>query len=613
MMRSLQIRFLALVGCALIISGMSLMVFATQTVSAQDDAPTYMGSKECATCHRNLARSHGESNHALALQDVTKNKKLILADFDQGEDLRQVQFPDETEPRAFTAKDIDFAIGAGQHAQAYLYKVGKAEYKVLPALWNTETQAWERLDLGDTWPSDGYDWAQNCVYCHTTGYDAERVRWKDVGVQCEACHGPASNHVSLAKKARNPSDQDLIDIRAAINPASDPQVCGQCHSRGTEPDSHLPFTLKYTPGMNLLDDTIFTLVSKDDSTSWWSTGHAHQQNMQFNEWMNSAHSKSLNTMRDSANAADTCLQCHSQDFRRVQDLRAQVEAGDREGAPLDPITLDTAQFGVTCTSCHSMHNSAEDVPDNLIKDAASLCADCHTNPDGDLIHHPVKEMFQGISLVPGIDGVPGAHFSAENGPTCTTCHMQDVPVGSGTTSRASHLFTPVLPGESPDLPSPCAGCHKDLTTTDLQSLVDNTQAVVKSRLAVAYARLGSVTEPAADDVTRPEYDQVVAALSFVQNDGSLGVHNYAYVDRLLSSAEHNLSLLNLKGGTPQPTEAPAPTATPLASTIIIRSATDEAVRTTGVRPVTILIIGVVILIMATAAFFFFRKSGTQES
>jgi predicted CXXCH cytochrome family protein len=610
-MRSLQIRLLALVGCALIISGMGLLVFGRQTVSAQDNEPTYVGSKECANCHRNLARDHNNSGHAMALQDVSKNKKLILGDFDQGEDLRQVQFPDEDAARAFTAKDISFAIGAGAHAQAYLYKVGNNEYKVLPALWNTEKQEWEPLKLGDTWPSDSYDWAQNCAYCHTTGYDAERTRWKDAGVQCEACHGPASDHVNLAKKSRNPDDQELADIRAAINPAADPQVCGQCHSRGTEPDNHLPFPLSYRPGGNLLDDKVFTLVSKDDSADWWNTGHARQQNMQFNEWMNSAHANSLNTMRSSSQAADACLQCHSQDFRRVQDLIAQVEAGDREGAPLDPITLDTAQFGVTCTSCHSIHNSVEDAPVNLVKEPPVLCTDCHTNPAGDTIHHPVMEMFQGVSLVPGIDGIPSAHFSAENGPTCTTCHMQELPVGSGTTSRASHLFTPVLPGKSEDVPSACAGCHTDLTTTDLQDLVDNTQAVVKSRLSTAYARLGTVTEPASDDPTRADYDQVVAALSFVQNDGSLGVHNYAYVDRLLSFAEKTLSVMNLSGGTPQPTEAPAPTATPLASTIVVR-AVNETIPS-GVRPMTVLILGIIVLIVLTAAFIFFRKSGTQEN
>jgi predicted CXXCH cytochrome family protein len=611
-MRSLQIRFLALAGCILIVSGIGILVFGSQTVSAQDAERTYVGSQECASCHRSLARAHSESPHAQALQDVSKNKKLILADFKQGEDLRQVQFPGEDAARAFTAKDIAFAIGSGQHAQAYLYKVDRNEYKVLPALWNAETQAWEPLKLGDTWPSDSYDWAQNCAYCHTTGYDAERARWKDAGVQCEACHGPASEHVSIAKKARDPNDQELADIRAAINPAADPQVCGQCHSRGSEPDNHLPFPLNYRPGANLLDAKIFTLVSKDDSSDWWNTGHARQQNMQFNEWLSSAHADSLNTMRKSDQAADKCLGCHSQDYRRVQDLRAQVDSGDRKGAPPDAITLDTAQFGVTCTSCHSIHNSAQDVPDNLIKEAPALCTDCHTNPEGDTIHHPVMQMFQGVALVPGIEGVPGAHFSAENGPTCTTCHMQAVPVGSGTTSRASHLFTPVLPGKNEELPSACASCHKDLTTSDLQSLVENTQAVVRSRLSAAYARLGSITEPTVDDASRTEYDQVVAALSFVQNDGSLGVHNYAYVDRLLSTAEHVLSTLSQGGGTLQPTEAPAPTATPLASTIIVRAA-NESVPASGVRPVTILILSIIVLIVLTAAFFFFRKSGTQES
>lgn len=47
-----------------------------------------------------------------------------------------------------------------------------------------------------------------CVECHTTGYkrnfDAASntfdSQWNSLGVGCQACHGPASNHVQWAAK-----------------------------------------------------------------------------------------------------------------------------------------------------------------------------------------------------------------------------------------------------------------------------------------------------------------------------------------------------------------------------------------------------------------------------
>ncbi len=609
-MKTSRINLLIFIGCMFIVSGITLLMIVNATVvRAQDDATaSYVGAKECASCHRGLSQTHADSNHALALQDVSKKKTPILGDFDQGEDVRMVQLPGEDTARAFTAKDVAYAVGSGLHVQRYLYKVDANDYMVLPAEWNVETKQWEPYKIADTWPAEAYDWEQSCAYCHTTGFDIDRGRWKDPGVQCESCHGPASEHVKAAKDAgKKPTDEELLAVRSAIYTTPDAQVCGQCHSQGVSQDNH-PYPVGYVPGSNLSD--FFQLVPKDSADHWWVTGHAKQPNMQYNEWFKSGHAASLNDMAKNFAADDKCLVCHSQDARRTSDLIAAVTSGDRAGQAPTPLTVTDAKWGVTCQTCHYQHTDSKE-PFELVQEANSLCMSCHTNPTDTIgVHHPVKEMFEGVALVAGIDGVEGAHFKAKDGPVCVTCHMQAVPVD--TTSRASHTFKPVLPGAAEgQLSSACAGCHKDLTTTDMQLLVENTQAVVTSRLAVANTRLANIVEPAAGDDTRAQYDQIIAALNFVQNDGSLGVHNYAYVDKLMSSAEHALSQLNVTGAAVQSTEAPAPTATPLAETSVVK-ASNVSIPVTGIRPVTLLLMGVVVLIILTAAFFFFRKSGTRE-
>jgi hypothetical protein len=219
-------------------------------------------------------------------------------------------------------------------------------------------------------------------------------------------------------------------------------------------------------------------------------------------------------------------------------------------------------------------------------------------------------MFEGLPLVQDVGGIPSAHFAAENGPECVACHMPSVPVTDS--NRFSHTFRPVLPGEAEDAPpDSCSACHGDLTTGDLQTLVDNTQEVVRTRLSVAFARLASVQEPEPGTASRDRYDQVVNALTFVQNDGSLGVHNYSYVDLLMNFAERTLSELSVPGADLQPTEAPAPTATPGAPLTTISA--PEVSTSSGVGAVTILWIGIAVVVLLVAAVSFVRSSKKQEA
>ena len=83
--------------------------------------------------------------------------------------------------------------------------------------WNIATQEFVPYHAGEI------DKPYNCGRCHTTGYEAEGNQngmpgmigtWAFDGVQCEACHGPASMHVG------NPSI-----------PPPGGKACSECHYR----------------------------------------------------------------------------------------------------------------------------------------------------------------------------------------------------------------------------------------------------------------------------------------------------------------------------------------------------------------------------------------------
>lgn len=544
-MRRVMLWCLSVSGLLLIIAAAALLVTAAPLAAqaeggaaeAEAAALEYVGSRECRDCHRSTYSAFRDTNHSLTLREMKEDedRAAILADFSAGEELRTVQFPGEDAARPFTVDDIAYVLGAGRSLQAYLFERDTNDYVVFPAEWDVNKQEWVALERSESWPDPTLEFGPNCAYCHTLGLNIQDYAWEEAGVQCETCHGPGSAHVNAADDAsRRPSDEEIAGIRGAIASGADPQTCGQCHNRGIAPDGVHPYPVGYLPGVDLLDPAVYSLVAPDDAAHWWPTGHARQPNMQFNEWHTSAHALSLETLQDAEGADDSCLACHSADYQYAAARIARAEDGDWSGAPPEPVTLSSAQDGVTCTACHNPHSEAG-YDYLLVKDSYALCSDCHTQTEAlSAIHHPAREMFEGLTLVAEVAGVPGAHFTAEGGPNCQTCHMQSVSVGGGQ-QRVSHALDVVLPGDVVDfegLSDGCTTCHTEyLDGPGIQQLVDDVQADVQSRLQAAQAAVSA---------SSPQW--VSDTLAFVEGDNSLGIHNYAYTLALLSASEKALGL-----------------------------------------------------------------------
>ena len=96
------------------------------------------------------------------------------------------------------------------------------------------------------WTRPSQNWNQQCADCHSTAvrknYEADDDRfdtqWKEIGVGCEACHGPGSKHVAWAagksqtfRSAQRDSSKGL-SVRLAHRRGSEREVmvCAQCHS-----------------------------------------------------------------------------------------------------------------------------------------------------------------------------------------------------------------------------------------------------------------------------------------------------------------------------------------------------------------------------------------------
>ena len=98
--------------------------------------------------------------------------------------------------------------------QNYLTRFPNGELHVLPVEWDLESQKWNDFygmathfpGDGSFWSDRGRIWQYKCGSCHATGMeinydkttDSYATTMVDMGIGCEACHGPGSLHVQAA-------------------------------------------------------------------------------------------------------------------------------------------------------------------------------------------------------------------------------------------------------------------------------------------------------------------------------------------------------------------------------------------------------------------------------
>jgi len=208
-------------------------------------------------CHASEAQAWSTSHHALAWTDVDAGH--VVADFngtrfDHDGMLVEFSRTDGTPQARVTEKDgeitdynVHSVVGI-EPLQQYLFETEPGRLQSFDVVWDTENQRWYHLypdqdlppDDGLHWTGPYKNWNGRCAECHATGYeknyDAQARRYSsvqaEIGVGCEACHGPASAHIDWTKGQSVSADLDEYGFtmnwgqtEAAI------QQCAGCHSR----------------------------------------------------------------------------------------------------------------------------------------------------------------------------------------------------------------------------------------------------------------------------------------------------------------------------------------------------------------------------------------------
>lgn len=364
-----------------------------------------------------------------------------------------------------------------------------------------------------------------CLPCHTVGFGeaggfVNRLTTNDLAdVGCESCHGPGRNHVS---NVSDPAMRPPVSLAGSL--------CGKCH-----------------------------------------TGSHHPN---FEQWEESKHAAVVEELAERfelGTSLNSCGKCHSGDFFYNTIIKNRTMADNAlQGVPPEQMT------GVSCAICHNPHAKtgnaptpedgrdfqlrfpevANPTPTNTIDATTNpqrfnLCGQCHHDRGRTWKdtargpHYSVQaNVYTGEMALPNDDDTPlvlsrvSVHsFATEQ---CATCHMYRQDFQSAQAPAISgHGFTVNL--ES------CAtsGCHpstgqanavKATLQTEIQTRLDNIRSRLGAPATWEYSANGGPNN-AGQAALPDEIKQARYLYYYALEDGSLGIHNPAYVRDMLIKAD----------------------------------------------------------------------------
>ncbi len=536
-------------------------------------ATAYVGAEKCLLCHGEVHGGWARTAHAQTLKDgkleaayINDSDNSAKADFFDSVELDLAGTADfskygENAPRLGSDQAgpymiigyeivnnvqqdkkyyISHTVGGfnNQWKQLYLTKIGNSHY-ILPVQFNAATKEYAAYIPENDSEQDWYD-ADNvpqdigfsrsferlCAGCHVTGLQlaiSDAGEWSmdfvDLGVTCEACHGPGERHAFLPSKENilnpatmtykglvlnddvngdgiineddgnvnddnEPLDNDLnkdgkVDVIDQLNIRS--MLCYACHSRGIGRFGDINgYGIAY-PGRTGADGGAVLFMPSLNWADYFAVSA-----MGENYW---THPSTNNSLAGSGFAGFLASKNHQQH---------QV---DFSLSPHGPDNTEDSE----CFVCHDMHSLAENPKEHLVATAVNgiatedtdnntLCLACHAGREGDFATLTIDTMADSLLVAPKVlahmsrvgmagDGVvydPGGSGQGR----CTGCHMPKtgqsaVRDENGLGDISSHTFLIIWPSKNEmnvnpddlnegqdeaelslaDLPNACNGCH----------------------------------------------------------------------------------------------------------------------------------------------------------
>jgi tetratricopeptide (TPR) repeat protein len=385
-----------------------------RTANEADISSGYSGTQSCRECHEKFYRLWAPSHHGLAMQPFTavlfqtkltvQPQSLPIGDsgYLVGFDGKQ-GWIQENGPKGNKKYPIVHAMG-GKNVYYFLTPMDRGRLQVLPLAYDVQRKSWfdtaasgirhfhdiEENPVG--WKDPEYTFNTSCYGCHVSQFsrnydlktDTYNSVWREPGINCEACHGSAVEHVRvcrLAAPGKSPSDLKIDVIRPPkYSRKINGDACSVCHAKAS------PLTVSYQPGDDFFDHFDLGILDLPD---YYPDGRDLGENYTYTQWLLSPCAKS---------GQMDCLHCHTSSgrFRFTDDKKndacrpchiSKVEnAADHSHHP-------KGSAGSQCISCHmpktefarmrrSDHSMLPPTPSTTIAyKSPNACNVCHTDKD----------------------------------------------------------------------------------------------------------------------------------------------------------------------------------------------------------------------------------------
>lgn len=377
----------------------------------------YVGSESCRSCHAHEYSTWHASYHRTMTQPATA--EAVVGDFDNvtlgsdgwtcrmtrrgGEFWVEMVDPDwfaelakkqkvvpadyPNPPRV--EKRVVMTTGS-HHKQTYWVPSSAGRFlQRVPWTYRMDDQRWVPTLNDFLAPPDAalgaVSWNVMCIQCHATGGQPRQfgpstydTRAAELGVACEACHGPAAEHV---KAHKDPAYRDRLEQGGGPDPTivnplyctpkQATHICAQCHSFFLPKNyqTYLAVGHRFRPGDDLHESRRIPRLA-DSSSEEWLEEHVkrHPQSLASRFWEDGTArvtGRNYNGLLESAcyqRGEMSCLSCHS--------MHNYVDRDDQLTAPLNR--------NDSCVGCHS--GIADDLEGHTFHPAdssGSLCINCH--------------------------------------------------------------------------------------------------------------------------------------------------------------------------------------------------------------------------------------------
>lgn len=437
--------------------------------SAPDDWSTVASatSESCAKCHADHHASWRRTFHRTMTREATP--EYVKGDFGnhvyehqgirtrlqrdaQGRFIMETVEPDWAMHRARVGHEragrpqygkftVDRLVGS-HWIQECMHRDANGRYQRLPVLYHLGEQRWLHSngaflapDTDDYWAvCRGQAWNETCLYCHNTapvknpvrGPRGETVSYKtevsELGIACEACHGPAEAHVQAnhnparryALREHGQGDPTIVNPLRLTIPRRD-EICAHCHGATIPRPAAWDLRTHRDP-----------YVAGQDIARWYEFFGSEAER----DWLNAGR------------PAEKTPVTNINDGRFWADGTPLTTALEYNGMALSAC-YQKGHGTMSCLTCHQLHG---DDPNFLLKPGMKTneaCLQCHDDMRSRLSEHT-------------------RHSPSSAGSQCQNCHMPHVVYSLMTTHRSHRIDIPRVDAATrAGKPNACTLCHLD--------------------------------------------------------------------------------------------------------------------------------------------------------